>query len=144
MKHLKKFNESGQMIDTNNLNDILQDIIELGYTCHVESHWWSDRENTINIIIYGKSDRSILRFIDVQEILPEIERLIYYLESEDYKADENSEKRIQTLKNIPNKKTKQNIEVTISSSSIIDLVWNKDINKYEMLGTLSLYFREQI
>jgi hypothetical protein len=144
MKHLKKFNESGQMIDTNNLNDILQDIIELGYTCHVESHWWSDSENTINIIIYGKSDRSILRFIDVQEILPEIERLIYYLESEDYKADENSEKRIQTLKNIPNKNTKQNIEVTISSSSIIDLVWNKDINKYEMQGTLSLYFKEQI
>jgi hypothetical protein len=144
MKHLKKFNESGQMIDTNNLNDILQDIIEMGYTCHVESHWWSDRENTINIIIYGKSDRSILRFIYVQEILPEIERLIYYLESEDYKADENSEKRIQTLKNIPNKKTKQNIEVTISSSSIIDLVWNKDINKYEMQGTLSLYFKEQI
>jgi hypothetical protein len=41
MKHLKKFNDSGQMIDTNNLNDILQDIIELGYECHVESNWWS-------------------------------------------------------------------------------------------------------
>jgi hypothetical protein len=144
MKHLKKFYESGQMIDTNNLNDILQDIIELGYICHVESHWWSDRENTINIIIYGKKDRSVLGFIDIQEVLPEIERLVSYLDTEDYKADESSEKRIQTFMNVPSKKTKQNIEIPISSYSRIVLVWNKDLSKYEMQGSLSLYFRESI
>jgi hypothetical protein len=144
MKHLKKFNESGQMIDTNNLNDILQDIIELGYTCHVESHWWSDSENTISIIIYGKSDRSILRFIDIQEILPEIERLIYYLSTEDYLMDDSSEKRIQTLKDVPQGIIRDHIGVTISSTSSIDLVWNKDLKKYEMRGSLSLYFRENI
>ena len=144
MKHLRKFNESGQMIDTNNLNDILQDIIELGYTCHVESSWWSDSENRINITIYGRKDRSVIGFIDIQESLPEIERLINYLSTEDYSMDDSSEKRIQTFRNVPSEKTKQNIEVPISNTSRIDLVWNKDLNKYEMQGSLSLYFRENI
>lgn len=144
MRHLKKFYESGQMIDTNNLNDILQDIIELGYKCHVESHWWSDRENSISLIIYGKKDRSVLGFIDIQEVLPELERLINYLSTEDYSMDDSSEKRIQKLMNVPSEKTKQNIEIPISSTSRIDLVWNKDLNKYEMQGSLSLYFRESI
>jgi len=141
MKHLKKFNESGQMIDTNNLNDILQDIIELGYKCHVESHWWSDRENSISLIMYGKDDR---RFIDIQEVLPELERLISYLSTEDYLMDDTSEKRIQTFRDVPSEKTKQNIRISISSMSKIDLVWNKELNKYEMEGSLSLYFREKI
>jgi hypothetical protein len=144
MKHLKKFNESGQMIDTNNLNDILQDIIELGYTCHVESHWWSDSENSIDVTIYGKKDRSVLGFIDIQEVLPELERLINYLSTEDYSMDDSSKKRIQTFKDVPSEKFKQNFEVPISNTSRIDLVWNKDLNKYEMQGSLSLYFRENL
>ena len=141
MKHLRKFNESGQMIDTNNLNDILEDIIELGYKCHVESHWWSDRENSISLIMYGKDDK---RFIDIQEVLPELERLISYLSTEDYLMDDTSEKRIQTFRDVPSEKTKQNIMISISNMSKIDLVWNKELNKYEMEGSLSLYFREKI
>jgi hypothetical protein len=141
MKHLRKFNESGQMIDTNNLNDILEDIIELGYKCHVESHWWSDRENSISLIMYGKDDR---RFIDIQEVLPELERLISYLSTEDYLMDDTSEKRIQIFGDVPSEKTKQNIMISISNMSKIDLVWNKELNKYEMEGSLSLYFREKI
>jgi hypothetical protein len=91
--------------------------------------------------MYGKDDR---RFIDIQEVLPELERLISYLSTEDYLMDDTSEKRIQTFRDVPSEKTKQNIRISISSMSKIDLVWNKELNKYEMEGSLSLYFREKI
>jgi hypothetical protein len=110
----------------------------------VESHWWSDSENSIDVTIYGKKDRSVLGFIDIQEVLPELERLINYLSTEDYSMDDSSEKRIQTFKDVPSEKFKQNFEVPISNTSRIDLVWNKDLNKYEMQGSLSLYFRENL
>jgi hypothetical protein len=46
-----------------------------------------------DIIIYGKKDRSVLGFIDIQEVLPELERLINYLSTEDYSMDDSSEKK---------------------------------------------------
>jgi hypothetical protein len=83
MKHIRKYNESRTMIDTNNLSDVLADLIEIGHVCHVQSDWWSDRECSIDIVTYGDKERictgygnSAIGYVYVPDFLPTIQRLV--------------------------------------------------------------------
>jgi len=43
MRYIRKYNEAKSIVDTNNLGDILDDLVDLGHVCRVQSDWWSDR-----------------------------------------------------------------------------------------------------
>jgi hypothetical protein len=168
MKHLRKFNESGQMIDTNNLSDILEDIIELGHTCHVQSDWWSDRGCSIDIVIYGDRERictgrgnSSIGYIYVPDFLPTLQRLVSYLETEDYFPDENTSKRIKIIEEsltwkdpligISERainrgfftKPKDEKSVSISNMSEITFRWDSELKTWLIHGSPDFYFTER-
>lgn len=160
MRHLKKYNESSRMIDTNNLGDILLELIDLGHICNVSSDWWSDRESTINVIIYGNEEKvlsgrgkSSLGFITLSESLETIKRVFSYLESEDYFADEDTSKILETLEESLTWKDPFILEkaasrkdrkvIDISRYKAIDFCWDKETNEWIFEGSLSLYFREK-
>lgn len=175
MKHLRKFNESSQMIDTNNLSDILEDIIELGHTCHVQSDWWSDRGCSIDIVIYGDRKRvctrqgntdglcSAIGYIYVPDFLPTIQRLVSYLEIEDYFPGENTSKRIKIIEEsltwedplkdsqitisegrAHKRISKDEKSVSISSMSKIDFVWDSKLKTWLIHGSPDFYFKENV
>lgn len=88
---IRRFNESKSMLDTNNINDILLDLRDLGYNYYIESIiWGNDNFNRISVCIYGrpikiKNDR--IDTIDViyhNEILEFVERIDDYLKSDGY------------------------------------------------------------
>lgn len=156
MKHLKKFNESNLMLDTNTLGEILQDITDLGYLSHVESSWWSDdRRNGIHICIYGKDeyDKNFncnVAYIYPDEVMEVIERLVEFLGSENYGLEESSKKSIEAIKNRPvyplttgtDRNIKKEIKITTSSSGQVTFRWDDKINAYKLCYSLSLYFRQ--
>ena len=162
MKHLRKFNESSQMIDTNNLSDILEDIIELGNTCHVQSDWWSDRGCSIDIVIYGDKERictgrgnSSIGYIYVPDFLPTLQRLVSYLETEEYSPDENTNKRIKIIEEsltwkdpligISESRAKRKDEksVSISNTSEITFRWDSELKTWLIHGSPDFYFTER-
>ena len=159
MKHLRKFNESSQMIDTNNLSDILEDIIELG---HVQSDWWSDRGCSIDIVIYGDRERictgrgnSSIGYIYVPDFLPTLQRLVSYLETEEYSPDENTNKRIKIIEEsltwkdpligISESRVKRKDEksVSISNMSEITFRWDSELKTWLIHGSPDFYFTER-
>lgn len=89
MKYLRKFNESFKpMLDSNNISDILVDIIDIGYECHVETDWWSDGTNHIKVSIYGikEFNKKIgeVSYIYIDDVIESINRLFDYMKSENY------------------------------------------------------------
>ena len=106
MKHIKRYKifEGNFMLDTNILDDILQEITDLGYLSHVNSSWWSanDRSNGISVCIYGKDeyDKIIgceVAYIYPDEVMEVIERLIDFLGSKGYKPYDKDKKEIIVL-----------------------------------------------
>ena len=136
------------MLDTNNLGDILQEITDLGYLSHVQSHWWSDdRGNDIRITIYGKDeyDKQFgceVAYIYPDDIIEVVERLVRYLLTEGYKIEEDGSKKIDAINKRPTTKTKDKIEVSISRYSKVDMIWDNKINGYKITDAMSLYFRQ--
>ena len=82
MKYLKRFFESYEMFDPNDLNDCLADLKEIGYKCRVSYNWWNDRSGDIAIVIYGKDYKIYLE--DIYDI---ISRATSLLSVEDYFTD---------------------------------------------------------
>lgn len=148
MKYLKKIFEAKSMLDTNNLGDILQEITDLGYLSHVQSHWWSDdRGNDISITIYGKNEydkkfECEVAYIYPDDIIEVVERLVRYLLTEGYKIEEDGSKKIDAINKRPTTKTKDKIEVSISRYSKVDMIWDNKINGYKITDAMSLYFRQ--
>ena len=162
MKHLRKFNESRTMIDTNNLSDILDELVEIGHVCHVQSDWWSDRECSINIVIYGDRERictgrgnSSIGYVYVPDFLPTLQRLVSYLETEDYSPDENTNKRIKIIEEsltwkdpligISESRVKRKDEksVSISNMSEITFRWDSELKTWLIHGSPDFYFTER-
>lgn len=169
MRYIRKYNESRTMIDTNNLSDILGDLVEIGHVCHVQSDWWSDRECSINIVIYGDRERictgrgnSAIGYIYVPDFLPTLQRLISYLETEDYFPDENTSKRIKIIEEsmtwkdplkdsqvaisearAPKRISKDQKSIIISSMSKIDFVWDSKLTTWLIHGSPNFYFKER-
>lgn len=159
MKHLKKYNESSRMIDTNNLGDILLELIDLGHICNISSDWWSDRESKIEVIIYGDEEKilsdfaTFAGFITLSDSLETIKRVFSYLESEDYFADEDTSKILKTLEESLTWKDPFILEkaasrkdrkvIDISRYKAIDFCWDKETNEWIFVGSLSLYFIEK-
>lgn len=148
MKYLKTFNESKSMIDTNILGDILQELTDLGYLSHVESSWWSDdRSNGISICIYGKDeyDKNIgcdVAYIYPDEVMESVERIVDFLKSEGYEAEDYSKKAIEGIKNRPVEKKKTEFNVTTSRTSQVTFRWDNKISGYKICYSLSLYFTQ--
>lgn len=157
MKYLKKIFEANEMLDTNILGDILQEITDLGYLSHVESSWWSDDRhgNGISICIYGKDeyDKNFncnVAYIYPDEIIEVVERLVDFLNGEGYKLEESSKKEIEVIKNRPvypvttgtSKTIKKEIKITTSRTSQVTLRWDDKIEGYKVTGSTSLYFRQ--
>lgn len=156
MKYLKKIFETNEMLDTNILGDILQEVTDLGYLSHVESSWWSDdRGNGISICIYGKNEHDKefdcdVAYIYPDEIIEVVERLVDFLNSEGYNLEESSKKTIDVIKNRPvypvtkgtERITKKEIKIPTSSTSQVTLRWDDKIEGYKVSGSTSLYFRQ--
>jgi len=149
MKHLKRIFEGKTMIDTNNLGDILQEITDLGYKSHVGSSWWSqdDRGNSIRICIYGKDEYDKQFNCDVAYIYPDevievIERLIDYLGSEGYSLSLDNKKEVESIKERPTIKTKDELKISISKNNALTLRWDDKTNGYKVCYSLSLEFRQ--
>jgi len=149
MKHLKRIFEGKSMIDTNNLGDILQEITDIGYLSHVESSWWSqdDRRNSIRICIYGKSEYDKQFNCEVDYIYPDdimevIERLIDYLGTEGYSLSIDDKKEIESIKERPTIKTKDELKISISKYNALTLRWDDKTNGYKVCYSLSLEFRQ--
>ncbi len=148
MKHLKRIFEGKSMIDTNNVGDILQEITDLGYLSHVESSWWSrdDRGNTIRICIYGKSEydkkfNCNVDYIYPNEIIEVVERLISYLGSEGFSLGEDNKKEIESIKERPTTKTKDELKLSVSRYNALTLRWDDKTNGYKVCYSISLEFR---
>jgi hypothetical protein len=142
MKYLKKMFES-TMLDTNIIGDILQEITDLGYYSHVNSSWWSDdRGNGISICIYGKNEYDVA-YIYPDEVMEVVERLIDFLGSEGYSPGEREKKAIDTIKNRPTQKTKNEIKVETSRYSQVTMRWDDKINDYKVRHSLSLDFTQR-
>jgi len=148
MKYLKKIFESNLMLDTNILGDILQEITDLGYLSHVDSSWWSDdRGNSIRITIYGKSEYDKQFNCEVDYIYPDdimevIERLIDYLGTEGYSLSIDDKKEIESIKERPTIKTKDELKISISKYNALTLRWDDKTNGYKVCYSLSLEFRQ--
>jgi len=148
MKHLKRIFEGKTMIDTNNLGDILQEITDLGYLSHVESSWWSkdDVRNSIGICIYGKDEydkkfNCEVAYIYPDEVIEVIERLIDYLGSEGYSLSLDNKKEVESIKERPTIKTKDELKISISKNNALTLRWDNKTNGYKVCYSLSLEFR---
>ena len=148
MKHLKRIFEGKTMIDTNNLGDILQEITDLGYLSHVESSWWSqdDRKNSIGICIYGKNEydkqfNCEVDYIYPDEVIEVIERLIDYLELEGYSLGVDDKKELESIKERPTTKTKDELKISISKYNAVTLRWDDKTKGYKVCYSLSLEFR---
>jgi hypothetical protein len=149
MKHLKRFNESKLMFDTNLLSEILQEITDLGYLSHVESSWWSnDRSNDISICIYGKVeyDKQLgcdVAYIYTDEIIEVVERLVQFLTSEGYKPDDVAKKSLEAIREKPIKKTKKEINIVTSRISQVRFRWDDNLQGYKICSSFSLDFRQE-
>jgi len=162
MKHISKFNESRSMIDTNNLSDILDELVEIGHVCHVQSDWWSDRKCSISIVTYGDSERictgrgnSAIGYVYVPDFLPTLQRLISYLETEDYSPDRNTTKRIKIIEESLTWKDpfigvsesrasrKDEKSVTISNMSEINFRWDSKLKTWLINGSPAFHFIEK-
>jgi hypothetical protein len=148
------------MIDTNNLSDILGDLVEIGHVCHVQSDWWSDRECSINIVLYGDRERicnghgsSAIGYVYVPDFLPTLQRLISYLETEDFYPDENTTKRIKIIEEsltwkdplISESRARRKDEksVSISNMSKIDFMWDRELKTWLIYGSPHFDFKER-
>jgi hypothetical protein len=113
MKYLRKFNESFKpMLDSNNVSDILVDIIDIGYKCNVETDWWSDGTNSIRVSIYGiyefdKKYGCEIRYIYIDDVIESINRLFDYMKTESYLPSDVI--------------TKKNLEILNSNIDSLDL-----------------------
>jgi predicted RNA-binding protein (virulence factor B family) len=148
MKHLKRIFEEKSMIDTNNLGDILQEITDLGYLSLVESSWWSsnDKGNDIKICIYGikeydKKFNCEVDYIYPDDIMEVMERLIDYLGSEGYSLGVNDKKEIESIKERPTTKTKDELKISISKYNALTMRWDDKISGYKVCYSISLQFR---
>lgn len=148
MKYLKRFNESKDMFDTNELGDILQELTDIGYLSHVESSWWSDdRGNGVSICIYGKPeyDKNFncdVDYIYPNEVIPVVERVVSFLNAQGYHPEDYSTKTIEVIKGRPTEKKKREIDITTSRTSKVTFRWDDKLGEYKISGSLSLDFRQ--
>ncbi len=107
MKYIRKFNESFKpMLDSNSIGDILLDVIDIGYRCHVGTDWWWDGKNSINITIYGieefnKDIHCNVDYIYIDDVVESVNRLFKYLKSEGYEPSEISSKVAEVINKGP-------------------------------------------
>lgn len=107
MKYLRNFNESFKpMLDSNNISDILLDIIDIGYECHVRTDWWGGGINFIEITIYGieefnKDIQCDVDYIYLDDVVDSVNRLFKYLKLEGYEPIEISEKVAEVINKSP-------------------------------------------
>lgn len=93
---IKSFNESKSMLDSNNLNDILVDIKDIGYDYYVQTIYWSnDNGNRIVVTFYAPDDNNTLYYKDIGEYL---ERIDDYLKTEGYEPWPQTTKSILDFK----------------------------------------------
>ena len=95
MNYLKKFNESKFMVDSNDLNDILIELSDIGYKYSIQTTYWSDKGNRIAVTLYPKETSKSLYYEDLGEY---IERLQDYLKSEGYEPWTETTKKIEKFK----------------------------------------------
>lgn len=102
---IKSFNESKSMLDSNNLNDILVDIKDMGYDYYVQTIYWSN-DNGNRIIVTFYAPDSFVGEVDTSYPLKSNNTLYYkdigeYIERiEDYLKIEGYEPWPQTTKSI--------------------------------------------
>lgn len=131
---IRRFNESKSMLDTNNINDILLDLRDMGYNYYIESViWGNDNSNRINICIYGRSvkvEDDMIDTIDMiyyNEILEFVERINDYLKSEGYNPWPETTSEIKRIKE--KSKIKQKEFTTIPDNeyeSNISFEWKQE------------------
>ena len=166
MRHIRKYNESRAMIDTNNLSDILDELVSIGNVYHVRSDWWSDRECSIYIVTYGDKERvctgygnSAIGYVYVPDFLPTIQRLVSYLQTEDYFPDKDTSKLIKIIEEsltwrdlfidiseaskIKFDRRKYEKSVSISNMSKLDFIWDSKLKTWLIHGSPSFYFKER-
>jgi len=153
MRYIKKFNENNSWVSiiSEEISDILLEVTDLGYYCHIEtSQWTNNRNNSVRICIYGKEEtiwdngyRLKIGFLYPDEVLETIERLVSYLESIGYYLGDSNKKELETIRNIKSlEKNKKEIVIKLSLYSQIILVWDDKINNYKIQNTISLSFRK--
>jgi len=159
MKYLNSYKlfESKSMLDSNIISDIMVDIIDLGYNCHVETDWWSEEgRNGINICIYGidEYDKKIgcdVGYIYPDDVLETIERLVDYLKSEGYDLDEIGKKEVELIKNCGTGSKlhldrewpkNRDVKKRTGTNSQVTFRFDEEKNKWKVCYSLGLYFRE--
>lgn len=62
MRYIKLFESSDALLDTNIINDILQEVIDLEYECRVKTDWSSNPTtgNSYQFTIYGSNKFIVL------------------------------------------------------------------------------------
>ena len=138
MKYLKRFFESYEMFDPNELNDCLVDLKEIGYKCRVGYNWWSDRSGNIEIVIYGKDYKIYLE--DIYEI---ISRATSLLSVEDYFPDERTKSVLDDFDTImKNPKSPDSLDILGSPDSIFR--FKKTGRPIELVqSNFSFYYNQQ-
>jgi hypothetical protein len=151
MRHLRKFNEAKEI--PNLIEDILLDITDLGYLSRIEYIFWTkvegdhDRSDSFQITIYDKKSNSYDGMMYIEEIIDTIESLVSYLESEGYKLQNNSEKKLEFIR-LTNKKDPSSCEFKMQSTNIdqytsMQILSNKKDNKWYISSTsISFEFRK--
>ena len=137
MKYLKRFFESYEMFDPNDLNDCLADLNEIGYKCRVSYNWWNDRSGDIAIVIYGKDYKIYLE--DIYDI---ISRATSLLSVEDYFPDERTKSVLDDFDIIiKNPKSPDSLDILGSPDSIFK---SKKTGPIELVpSNFSFYFNQQ-
>ena len=158
MRYLKTYQlfESSEMLDTNIISDLLQEITDMGYRSHVETSWWSDdnKSNKIEITIYGKTEyvKNIgkehmdceIDFVYPGEVMDTVDRLVSYLKSEGYSLYDEYEKILNHIRKresmVPAKSPRKKIK--ISEYSVLEFIWDDKTNDWKITYTLSLAFKK--
>lgn len=104
MKYLKRFNESKSYYEddinvhiTSTVIDILQDFIDEGLTIHcftvgyiaLKQSGATHTDNDISLFIMANGDYDVeYKTLDYKRLLPDLERVMDYVESEDRKVED--------------------------------------------------------
>jgi hypothetical protein len=156
MKHLRKFNESDNtMLDSNNIGDILLDIIDIGYRCHVTTNWWDDGDNNIVVVIYGieEFDKRFdcnVDYIYIDQVIETIDRLFDYLKSEGYEPEISSIKKVEVIKQDPEtfgikdrNKESGEIKKKIGQCDQVVFRYDNEKKKWKISGSIGLGFSKK-
>ena len=135
MKYLKRFFESYEMFDPNDLNDSLEDLKEIGYKCRVGYNWWNDRSGDIAIVIYGKDYKIYLE--DIYDI---ISRATSLLSAEDYFPDERTKSVLDDFDIVmKNPKSPDSLDILGRPNSIFKSKWPIELD----FSNFSFHFNQK-